>query len=513
MNRPSFKFLLLLWTVVVLFTGCARTTPELTPYWPTEGWRTSTPEQRGMNSELLVQMLEFVERADLNLHSVLVIRNGYIVAEVYFYPFQQDGKHQLICATKSLISALVGIAIENGHIDGEDHQVLDFFPERTVANDDVRKQAMTLEHLLANTSGLDWPNDLGTYIEMLRSKDWIQFVLDRPMVEEPGSKFTYSTGNPYLLSAILSATTGMDTLSFAQERLFGPLGISNVYWEADPNGVLMPADLQLTSRDMARFGYLYLNNGVWDGQQIVPADWVAASVKEHIDTPWEQGYGYQWWVWPFGAYVAQGGGGQCVFVLPELDIVVVSTGGLESLCNVPGGLVEDFVIPAAESSEPLPENRQAVAQLESLIEQASLPPDPESALPPPAMAQNVSGKTYVLEDNVFDWQSFALDFSGEEARIGLSAGGKPQEWAIGLDNVYRITQEGQFGSLNEGTLLNGPVALRGSWQGDGTFLLDLQFLIGSPYEVSFDFEGDGVVVTVKDVMRVRFEDIPGVLQK
>lgn len=360
----------------------AAATPTLLPpastYWPTEGWRTSTPEQQGMDSELLVKMFDHIKQEDANIHSVLIIRNGYIVAEAYFYPLRQDIKHKIHSCTKSFTSALVGIAIHEGYIDGVDHRVLDFFPERTVANSDPRKQAMTLEHLLTMTSGLDWPELSVSYSsptnvneQMTQSQDWVQFVLDRPMVEEPGTAFNYNTGGSHLLSAIIHETTGMNALSFAQARLFEPLGISDVSWSSDPDGVSYGGDgILMTPRDMAKFGYLYLKGGVWDGQQIVPADWVEASATKHVETvvniiPY---YGYQWWVHNDDTYAAFGYGGQYILVIPDLEMVVAFTGGLQRVdFGLPQLLVDNFIIPAAKSSEPLPENPQGAALLESRI--------------------------------------------------------------------------------------------------------------------------------------------------
>ena len=325
-----------------------------------------------MDSELLVGMFDYIERENANVHSVLIIRNGYIVAEAYFHPYRLSTRHNIYSCTKSFTSALVGIAIDEGYIDGLDHRVLDFFPEYTIANDDPRKQAMTLEHLLTMTSGLDWPESSVSYssssnilMQMLWRRDWVQFVLDRPMVAEPGTTFNYNTGVSHLLSAIIGEATGTSTLSFARTHLFEPLGISSVSWRSDPDGITFGGGgIWMTPRDMAKFGYLYLEGGVWDGQQVVPADWVEASVSAPH-------YGYQWWILRNGAYAALGYRGQRIFVIPDLEMVVVFTGALSS--DTPLVLVDAFVIPAARSSAPLPENPAGVALLESRIEGVAQP--------------------------------------------------------------------------------------------------------------------------------------------
>jgi len=307
-----------------------------------------------MDSQRLAAMFESIEEQDLNLDGVLIVRHGYIVTETYFPPFQQDTKHELYSCTKSFASALVGMAIDKGYVDGVSHPVLDFFSERTFANSDERKTAMTLENLLTMTSGLDWEEGDPIYAQMMRSPDWVQFVLDTPMAVEPGSQFNYCSGCSHVLSAIVQATTGTSTLDFAQAYLFEPLGISGVTWYADPDGIANGGwGLRLTPRDMAKLGYLYLHHGVWDGQQIVSAEWVSASVEAHVQTEDELDYGYQWWVYPpLNAYTARGRGGQLIFVMPDLDVVVVFTAEVED-DHVLLELIEDFVVPAARGDSSL----------------------------------------------------------------------------------------------------------------------------------------------------------------
>jgi len=324
-----------------------------------------------MDSELLAGMFDYIAQENISLHSLLIIRNGYMVTEAYFYPYRQYSKHNLYSCTKSFTSALVGIAIGQGYIDGLDHRVLDFFSEHTFTNDDPRRQAMTLEHLLTMTSGLDWPEYSVSYsssrnilMQMLQSGDWVQFALDRPMAAEPGTTFNYNTGASHLLSAIIRQATGMSTLSFARTHLFEPLDIF-VSWRSDPKGTTFGGGgIWMAPRDMAKFGYLYLEDGVWEGQQVVPAEWVEASVT----APY---YGYQWWILQNGAYAALGYKGQGIFVMPALEMAVVFTGALSDE-STPSLLIDTFIIPAAKSSEPLPENPQGLALLESRINKAGL---------------------------------------------------------------------------------------------------------------------------------------------
>ena len=364
----------------ILATASPSSGPE---YWPTEGWRTNTPEEQGMDSEKLAKMFDTIQERNYDIHSVTVMRNGYLVADAAIYPYDQGSKHIIHSATKSIISALIGIAIEQGSIKSVNQPVLSFFPGRTAANLDANKEAMTLEHLLMMTSGLECRD---SYLyrwrgidQMRQTADWVQFMLDLPMAEPPGSRFEYCNGASFLLSAIIQETTGLSASAFAEAHLFGPLGISDVEWPANPQGITLGwGELHMRPHDMAKIGYLYLNKGRWDGEQIIPADWVAISTREHIAATLVDGYGYQWWVADDGYYMALGYAGQFIFVVPEHELVVAFTSNLsENDFYGPEILLDTFIIPAARSSAPLPANPNGVELLESKIRQAALnPADP-----------------------------------------------------------------------------------------------------------------------------------------
>jgi len=378
LNRPYLRWLVLL-CIVATLTACAGATPELLSQWPTEGWLTSTPEEQGMDSEILADMLEIIQEQDYDIDSVVVVRNGYLVVDATVHPFEPGSRHIIYSCTKSVISALVGIAIDKGYIESVDQPVLDFFPERTAANLDANKETMTLENVLTMATGLECRD---SYLyrwrginQMRQSEDWIQFMLDLPMAEEPGSRFEYCNGASFLLSAIIQETAGLNALAFANEHLFGPLGIIDVEWPSNPQGISIGwSDLHLTPHDMAKIGYLYLNEGWWDGQQVVSAKWVKASTRKHISATLEDGYGYQWWIDDSGTYMALGYAGQFIFVAPEEDMVVVFVSDLEEQdFYVPQMLLNDLIIPAAKSATPLPGNPDGVALLESRAEALANP--------------------------------------------------------------------------------------------------------------------------------------------
>jgi CubicO group peptidase (beta-lactamase class C family) len=302
-----------------------------------------------------------------------------MVMDATVHPFQPDSKHIIHSCTKSIVSALVGIAIEEGYIRGTGQRVIDLFPSRTIANLDANKREMTLEDLLTMSSGLDCQD---SYLyrwrglnEMRQSDDWVQHVLDLPMIAEPGTRFEYCNGVSFLLSAIIQETTGQTTLDFAREHLFGPLGITDVDWPANPQGINIGwGELHMKPHDMAKIGHLYLHDGRWGDQQVVPAEWTSASTKKYIDGTLQDGYGYQWWVDGTGYYVALGYAGQCIFVIPDLDLVVVFVSDLEEAdFYIPQILLSEYIVPAIESSGPLPDNPEGLRVLASSIEALAQP--------------------------------------------------------------------------------------------------------------------------------------------
>jgi CubicO group peptidase (beta-lactamase class C family) len=322
--------------------------PEEKVYWPTEAWRVATPDEQGMDAALLQQMLDAIDEQNLNIDGVVVVHNSYIVTEKYYPPYKQDTLHDMYSITKSVVSALIGIAIQQGYINSVDDLVLDFFPERTFENDDALKRSITLEHLLTMSSGLE-----GDDHAMVSSRDCVQAVLDQPMTIEPGTEFNYNSGNAHVLSAIIQKTSGLNTRDFAQQVLFDPLGISDLTWQMDINDIPNGGwGMAMKPRDMAKLGYLYLNQGVWDGRQIVPAGWIKATMERHIQVPdplepWDLYLGYLWWLHEDGPYAAHGMKGQFIYVIPESDLVVVFTSNIpDAEFAQPQLLIRNYIIPA-----------------------------------------------------------------------------------------------------------------------------------------------------------------------
>ena len=331
-------------------------------YWPTEHWLNTTPEEQGLRLADLDRIDTSISENDIALHSVLVIKNGYIVYEKYYSYWSQYMAHTIQSCTKSVMSALIGIAIDRGYIDNVSQRVIDFFPGYTIDNLDSRKENITLYHLLTMSSGLEWhevdipysdpANDL---FAMYRSDNMWQYVLDRPMEHDPGDQWSYNSGGIELLGGIIQHTTGYSVTEFVEEFLFDPIGIGSFQWWRVPasNQYGCSGGLYLKPRDMARFGYLYLNNGTWNGTQIVSSDWVNVSTPPQYDTGGWYTYGYTWWSIPGNTfYEATGHYEQKIYILPEQDMVVVFTGDVQDEDWHPTDYyVMEYIIPSFEDED------------------------------------------------------------------------------------------------------------------------------------------------------------------
>ena len=261
----------------------------------------------------------------------------------YFDPawhpyYQGTDQHTMQSVSKTVTSALIGIAITRGEFKAPlSTPVLHYFDEAKVKNVDARKRRMTLRDLLTMTSGFDWNEDL-PYDDpnnpsdlMEAADDWVQFVIDRPMKDEPGKVFAYSSGATELLAHIFKQETGIDIEHYGRTHLFGPLGIRNYHWKRTPLGVVdTEGGLYLRAEDLAKIGQLYLNDGIWHGQRVLSSDWIKESLTPRIDAGEGFQYGFQWWLLPHGtpprlAWAARGMGGQRLLVFPEDHLIVVST--------------------------------------------------------------------------------------------------------------------------------------------------------------------------------------------
>jgi CubicO group peptidase (beta-lactamase class C family) len=464
--------------------------------WPTKSWPVSTPEQEGMDSAALARLIETV--GGYKQDSFMIIRHGRIVAEAYFAPYVAGVSHALRSVTKSVVGTLTAIQLQKGNLDGVDHPVMDLFSDKEIQNVDDRKRAMTVQSLLDMTSGIQWiekaytPDE--TIMQMYRSPDRTAFVLDQPMAGVPGGSFSYNGGNPYLLSALINKRSGQNALDFARKELFEPLGIKSEKWgKVDTQGVTDgEAGLFLSPHDMARFGYLYLRNGMWEGKQLIPPSWVDRVKRGDVSATNGFHYANLWWSLPEkGAYMARGRHSQLILVIPRLDIVAIMTGVLrDTEFYSASGLVDD-ISRAVKSDDALPADPIATAVLTSAIRQAATErPSPVGSTSD--LARVVSGKVYEFADNALHVKNFTLNFYDSDSSwvITTNTGrtDRPTErftGLVGLDGVYRKSPPAPYG-IN---------AAKGRWINQHTFAMERRVLgRGEIQTWTLSFEANKVTV-------------------
>jgi CubicO group peptidase (beta-lactamase class C family) len=387
-NGISFKYLFKLVLILgfpFLLTVCSEHTNDPTsinypiPDQIDDGWETTSLHSVGLNENSLLQMLEHLNaNPDHKVHSIVIIQNNKLVFEEYFEGrkfnlarytgatgFDRNDTHNLCSATKSFVSALIGIAIDKGYLQSVEQKVSEFFPEHSdLFQNSPQKQSISLKHLLTMSSGIEWDDETYPYsdprndiYQLFSSSDPIRYILSKDIVEEPGTFYAYRNCNTNLLGEIIRRATGQRLDIFSKNYLFNNLGIDAYEWQMLPNNVVFcSGDLRLRPRDMAKFGQIFLNKGTWKQQQIISENWVQESTVARFVMPnnwWEDGYGYQWWTKTFfvnnklyNTFFAAGWGGQYIFVFPAKEMIVVFTGG-NYFDSVPvGELLQYFILPA-----------------------------------------------------------------------------------------------------------------------------------------------------------------------
>lgn len=325
MKKPA---LLLIITISLLF-GCNKHPDS---EWPDFQWPESTPAAQGLNRKMIDTAYLKAGQTGF-VDALLIIKNGYLVAERYYNGYDRNTAHQIWSDTKSFMSALVGIALHDGLIESPDKKVMDYFPEYVYSGMDPRFFDITVRHLLTMRMGID--NEQNTLIPVVSSGNWLEGTFNLPLLYDPGQKFAYNSLQTHLLSAIITKVSGMSTLEFAVKNLTGPMGIEIIQWGHDPQGYNVGGyNIYMKPYDMAVLGYMYLNGGRIDNRQIVPEEWVDVSLQKTLanDGYWgvltEYNYGYLWWLGKMNGYrlfMAWGMGGQYIINFPELDLIVVAT--------------------------------------------------------------------------------------------------------------------------------------------------------------------------------------------
>ena len=389
MRKITITIIILFGLFSICLCSCGPSYKYQVPERTHDGWQTGGLEEVGIDEKRIRMALDRIYDGDFDhIHSLLIVKDGKLVFEEYFrgYTFDYSGDnfqgeyteydlktpHNLASVTKAYTSALVGIAIDQGYIQDVDQKVVDFFPDYAHLMEDA-KSDITLVHLLSMTSGLennqgeipitDEENDI---IQLHIVADPIEYILNKPLVAKPGTRWYYSEADVNLLGEIIHRVTGQSLDDFAQQHIFTPLGITQSEWKLlNPDFVWASGDLKLKPRDMAKLGYLYLNSGVWNGERILSEGWINESITPYIAVSkpfmaenWGNRYGYHWWLRDYQTgsttvevIIRTGWGGQAIIIFPSLDMVVVFTGGNyahENYMSILTEIVAQYILPAVE---------------------------------------------------------------------------------------------------------------------------------------------------------------------
>jgi len=338
---PGKRYLnILMIAATLLLCYCTEKKEEAYSWQPSvmnDGLQVSSAKEQGMDPITISNTYEEAKKLD-NIFSLLILKNRYLIAEQYFNGQSVFDASSTASVTKSIISALAGIAIKEKYITGTDQKLKDFFTEIDWESTDSRKSEITVQHMLQMRSGYPWEEVYG-YLETLSgSSNWIPFLSQFPLINPPGTKFGYSNFTAHIMAIIIARSSKQSLMSFASNYLFDDMGISVPYWPADANGYYYGSgDIYMTPRSLAKFGQLYLDNGAWNDNQIIPSEWVNASFQIYSSSTYGREiltnirtlkYGYLWWSGTSGSHqiwFAWGHGGQMVVLIHDLNMVVVAT--------------------------------------------------------------------------------------------------------------------------------------------------------------------------------------------
>ncbi|HVX44130.1 MAG TPA: serine hydrolase [Mycobacteriales bacterium] len=418
----------------------------------------STPAEQGIDARGIEKFLDAVE---VELHSVMLLRHGHVVAEGWWAPYRRDQVHLLYSLSKSFTSTAIGLAVEEGRLSVTD-PVVSFFPEHVPADASPYLERMQVHHVLSMGTG----HVADTTQQVMRQTDRhpIAAFFAIPPDKEPGSVFAYNSTATYILSAIITKLTGQSLTEYLRPRLFDPLGIDQAYWQKVGAVDQGYSGLHVTTESIAKLGQLYLQRGKWDGRQILPESWVAAATKHQIDTvtpwrqseppDWQQGYGYQFWQCRHGAYRGDGAHGQFCLVIPESDVVLATTAATSDMQAVLDAAWE-HLLPAIDSPADS-------GSLSSRLAGLALPTIEGSA------------------GGAGPWEfSAAASDDGFPINRSVTVTAENGGWSLVLDDT--LTVHCGHGSWVEGTVLaenslEVPVVSCGAWTTDSIFEADLIFL-------------------------------------
>lgn len=468
----------------------------------------STPAAQGIAPAAISAFVEAIEANKLEVHSFILVRHGHRVAQGWWQPYQADLPHMLFSLSKSFTSTAVGLAVHEGLLTVDD-RLVDFFPDELPATVSANLAAMRVRHLLTMTTG--HAEDTLNRTVRATEQNWVKKFLALPVEHEPGAPFVYNSGATYMLSAIVQKLTGQPLVDYLRPRLFDPLGIDYAVWESCPLGINTGGwGLNITTDSIARFGQLYLQKGVWQGQQLIPSAWIAAATSYQTpnngDNPdWAQGYGYQFWMCRHGAYRGDGAFGQYCIVMPEQDAILAITSGVGNMQAVLDQ-VWAHLLPAM-GADALAADAGAERALEETLTNLALPTITGAASS--ATAAAVSGQRFEFHDvptseDPRDQPLKSIAFTFDEKQTICQLEDSAGCHAIACGHGAWIASTTTYGQP-----AGQQVAGCGAWMDDDTYMMKVQF-IERPFSVTATCRFVGSEVHYQSQMNVSFgpTDVP-----
>jgi CubicO group peptidase (beta-lactamase class C family) len=487
-------------TLMAMLGACVAVALHAQPVeWPVPDWRTGAPESVGMDSRALAELVQWGQAEQMD--SLLVTRRGRVVAEAYFAPYGPGRLHAVNSSTKAVLGALTGIAIARGELPATGTPVVKLLPQLPAAG----KEAITLQHLLDSTSGIEWVEPLSdavpaSMLRMTGARDWARFTFEQPVVHPPGQAFNYNSGTWQVLSEVLQARTGKTAEAYAGEHLFAPLGIREWRWRQAPGGRSTGGwGLYLQPRDMARFGLLYANGGRWQDRQVVPKAWVdrafAASVPMVPDLPPDYRYADGWWTLPgMDAYFTVGLHRQLVLVMPKTGVVAAFTGRR----HYPLPELVRRVTAAVKGDGELPASADGVAALAQAVATAAVEV-PGPTAPPSPLATRIDGRRWTLERNAMGVREITFQLAGQPV-LEVVAQRFP-----GSSELVTIRYElGFAGRFAPGGTALDPVLTRARWIDEQTLHLHQRYVLdGNAADLRVRFDGDRADIDIAHTLGMR----------
>lgn len=464
----------------------------------------SLPEAQGVAPGGLLDFVKTIEAQKLNVHSLMVVKHGQVVAEGWWAPYAPQLRHTLYSLSKSFTSTAVGMAVAEKRLTVDD-KVVSFFPDDVPATISPNLAAMRVKDLLTMSTGHD--KDTTGSLRGGKEPNWVKAFLAQPVDHEPGTFFVYNSGATYMLSAIVQKLTGQPILAYLKPRLFGPLGIEGEDWEVSPQGINTGGwGLRLRTEDIAKFGQLYLQKGVWNGKRLIAESWINDATRAEVQSKggkgdasvndWIQGYGYQFWRCRNDAYRGDGAFGQYCIVLPKEDAVIAITSETSNMQGVLDA-VWNHILPALRRIG-LPSYK---AEQEALTKKlTTLAFTPLSAGSTSVVASQISGKTYAITDNSLRVKDVSLTFGKDGCIFKLQDDRGTHQVNCGISRWAESTTTFAVAPL---MLTSTPVpggdtrkvAASGSWQDPNTFVMIWRFIETAHYDtVTCRFGSEGVQV-------------------